>query len=71
MRDLIAYPTTITIDALKESKDEEPASTIPSVLGQLLFEIPSVKFLITGRPEHCILDGFRPPLLGHVRPPPG
>jgi len=55
--------TVIVIDALDECKDEEPASAILSVLGQFVSEIPNVKFLVTGRPETRILEGFRLPLL--------
>ena len=55
--------TVIIVDALDECKDQEPASTILSVLGQLVSEIQKVKFLITGRPEPHIRDGFRLPLL--------
>ena len=58
-----AVSTMVVIDALDECKDEEPASAILSVLGQLVSEIPKVKFLITGRPEPRIREGFRLPLL--------
>ena len=37
---LIVYPPVIIIDALAERKNEGPASTILSVLGQIPFEIP-------------------------------
>ena len=53
----------VIIDALDECKDEEPASAILFVLGQLVSEIPKVKFLITGRPEPRIREAFRLPLL--------
>jgi hypothetical protein len=55
--------TVIAIDALDECKDEEPASAILSVLGQLVAEIPKTKFFVTGRPEPRIREGFRLPLL--------
>ena len=55
--------TVIVIDALDECKDEDPASAILSVLGQFVAEVPMVKFFITGRPESCIREGFRLPLL--------
>ena len=55
--------TIIVIDALDECKDEEPASAILSVLGQFIFQIPKIKFFITGRPEPRIRAGFRLPLL--------
>ena len=58
-----ATSTVIVIDALDECKDEEPASAILSVLGRFAFEIPMVKFFITGRPEPRIQEGFRLPLL--------
>ena len=58
-----ATSTVIVIDALDECKDEEPASAILSVLGQFVFEIPMVKFFVTGRPEPRIREGFRLPLL--------
>ncbi|KAF9645709.1 hypothetical protein BDM02DRAFT_472784 [Thelephora ganbajun] len=70
MRKLIVEPleesaisTVIVIDALDECKDVEPASAILSVLGQLVSEIPKVKFFLTGRPEPRIWGGFRLPLL--------
>ena len=52
-------PTLIIIDALDECKDEEPASVVLSVLSRYTYEIPSVKFFITGRPEAPIRSGFR------------
>ena len=52
-------PTVIVIDALDECNDDEPASTILSVLGQLVMKIPKAKFLVTGRPEPRIQEGFR------------
>ncbi|KAF9641879.1 hypothetical protein BDM02DRAFT_287398, partial [Thelephora ganbajun] len=55
--------TVVVIDALDECKDEEPQSAILSVLGRLVERMPKVKFLITGRPEPRIKDGFRLPLL--------
>ena len=58
-----AISTVIVIDALDECKDEEPASAILSVLGQFVFDIPMVKFFVTGRPEPRIQEGFRLPLL--------
>jgi hypothetical protein len=70
MHELIVRPlkeskisTIIIIDALDECKDEEPASALLSVLGQFVDEIPQVKFLVTGRPEPRIREGFRLPLL--------
>ena len=58
--------TVIVIDALDECEDEEPGSAILSVLGQFVAEVPTVKFLITGRPESRIREGFRVPLLAKV-----
>ena len=55
--------TVIVIDALDECKDEETTSTILSVLGRFVSEVPKVKFFITGRPEPRIQKGFRLPLL--------
>ena len=55
--------TVIIIDALDECTDEEPASEILSVLGQLVSEIPKVKFFVTARPEPRIWGGFRLPSL--------
>ena len=70
MRKLIIQPlkeskisTVIVVDALDECKDEEPVSAILSVLNKFVAEIPKVKFLITGRPEPRIQEGFRLPLL--------
>ena len=66
MRKLIVRPlmesgisTVIVIDALDECKDDEPASTILSILGQFVEEIPKAKFFITGRPEPRIRNGIR------------
>ena len=74
MRKLIVQPlkeskisTVVIIDALDECKDEEPASEILSVLGQFVSEIPQVKFLVTGRPEPRIREGFRLPLLAEAK----
>ena len=61
-----AISTVIVIDALDECEDNEPASAILSVLGQFVNKIPKVKFFITGRPEPCIRNGFRVPLLAEV-----
>ena len=73
MKKLIVEPlnesnisTAIVIDALDECEDEEPASAILSVLGQLVPEIPKVKFFLTGRPEPRISEGFRLPLLAKM-----
>ncbi|KAF9785740.1 hypothetical protein BJ322DRAFT_1210370 [Thelephora terrestris] len=55
--------TIIVIDALDECRDEEPASAILSVLARLVIQVPKVKFFLTGRPEPCIREGFRLPLL--------
>ena len=73
MKKLIAKPlieskisTVIVIDALDECEDEEPASAILSVLGQLVPKIPKVKFFLTGRPESRISEGFRLPLLAKM-----
>ena len=70
MHELVVCPlkesnisTIIIIDALDECKDDEPASAFLSVLGQFVAEIPEVKFLVTGRPEPRIREGFRLPLL--------
>jgi hypothetical protein len=70
MHELIVRPlkeskisTIIIIDALDECKDEEPASALLSVLGQFVDKIPQAKFLVTGRPEPRIREGFRLPLL--------
>ena len=73
MRKLIVQPlnksgisTVIVIDALDECEDEESASAILYVLGQLVPGIPRVKFFLTGRPEPRISVGFRLPLLAKV-----
>ena len=59
--------TLIIIDALDECQDknEEPASTLLSVLSRYVDKIPLVKFFITGRPEPRIRSGFR---LASLRP---
>jgi len=73
MRKLIIQPlnksgisTVIIIDALDECEDKDPASVILSVLGRLAPEVPQVKFFLTGRPEPCISEGFRLPLLAKI-----
>ena len=58
--------TVIIIDALDECEDEEPASTILSVLGRLAPEILRVTFFLTGRPEPRISRGFSLPLLAPI-----
>ena len=58
--------TVIIIDALDECADKKPASVILSVLGQFVSQIPAVKFLVTGRPEPRIWEGFRLPLLAEA-----
>ena len=58
--------TVIIIDALDECADKKPASAILSVLGQFVSQIPAVKFLVTGRPEPRIWEGFRLPLLAEA-----
>lgn len=70
MKQLIVQPlnksgisTVIVIDGLNECEDKESASTILSILGRLVSKIPKVKFLLTGRPEPRIYEGFRLPLL--------
>ena len=55
--------TVIIIDALDECRDQDAESAILLVLGQLVSEIPGVKFFITSRPEVHIVAGFRGPLL--------
>ena len=55
--------TVIVIDALDECRDEDPESAILLVVGQLITEIPAVKFFITSRPESHITSGFRGLLL--------
>lgn len=55
--------TTICIDALDECKDQEPASTILSLLAKVIDQIPLVRFFVTGRPEAPIRAGFRVPAL--------
>ena len=73
MKKLIVQPlsesgisTVIFIDALDECEDEESASAILFVLGQLVSMIPKVKFFLTGRPEPRISEGFRLPLLAKM-----
>ena len=61
-----AISTVIVIDALDECEDDESASAILSVLGQFVAGIPKVKFFVTGRPEPCIREGFRLPLLAEA-----
>ena len=52
-------PTLIIIDTLDECKDDEPTSTILSILSHYVEQIPSVKFFITGHPEPCICSRFQ------------
>jgi hypothetical protein len=58
--------TVIIIDALDECEDYDSTSSILSILGRLVSEIPKVKFFLTGRPEPRISEGFRLPLLAKV-----
>ena len=58
--------TVIVIDALDECEDDGSASAILSVLGELVSEIPKVKFFLTGRPEPQISKGFRSLLLARM-----
>jgi hypothetical protein len=51
--------TLVVIDALDECQDQEPASTLLSVLSRYVHKVPFVKFFITGRPEPRIHSGFR------------
>jgi len=53
----------IVIDALDECTDDEPQSTILSVMGRFIGKIPNIKFFITGRPEPRIQSGFHLKLL--------
>ena len=53
--------TVIVISALDKCKDEQPASAILSVLGQLVSEIPNVRFFLTSRPEPWNCEDFRLP----------
>ena len=55
--------TVIVIDALDECKDDDAESAILLVLGQLVSDIPGVKFFVTSRPEVHIMAGFRGRLL--------
>ena len=48
----------IVIDALDECKDKESSSTIVSVLGSIVTQVPKIKFFITSRPEPLIKGGF-------------
>ena len=61
-----AISTVIVIDALDECSEKDHASTILSVLGQFVSQIPKVKFFVTGRPHPRIRDGFRHPLLARM-----
>ena len=70
LKDLVIEPLSstgiscvIVVDALDECVDDQPASAILSVLGRYIKLLPSIKFLITGRPEPRIRTGFRLPLL--------
>ena len=50
--------TVIVVDALDECKGENPQSEFLHVLGELVPNIPGVKFFITSRPEKDIISGF-------------
>ena len=72
MQKLIVQPlqessisTVVIIDALDECQDDG-SSAILSALAQFVSHIPKVKFLVTGRPEACILEGFYLPLLAEA-----
>ena len=55
--------TVIVIDALDECKDKDPESAILLILGNLVSEIPRVKFFITSQPEAHISSRFHGSLL--------
>lgn len=55
--------TTISIEALDECNDSEPASVILSLLARVVDDLPLIRFFITGRPEAPIRAGFRIPSL--------
>ena len=55
--------TVIVINALDECKDKDPESAILLILGNLVSEIPRVKFFITSWPEAHISSGFHGSLL--------
>ena len=59
-------PLVIIIDALDECKDKQPVSTVLSILGQFVSEIPKAKFFVTGRPDPRIREGFRLPVLAEA-----
>ena len=70
MEKLIVHPfektqiqTLIIVDALDECQDEQPISTLLSVLSCYLHRIPFIKFFITARPEAHIQSGFHLELL--------
>ena len=72
MQKLIVQPlqessisTVVIIDALDECQDDG-SSAILSALAQFVSHIPKVKFLVTGRPEARILEGFHLPLLAEA-----
>ena len=54
---LVKVSTVIVIDPLDECRDENPEPVILLVLGQLVSEVPGVKFFITSRPEVHIMSG--------------
>ena len=58
--------TVIVIDALDECKDNETASKLLSALRKFVPKMPNVKFLITGRPEPPIREGFQLLLLAEA-----
>ena len=51
------------VDALDECVGDQPTSAVLSVLGRFTKQLPSAKFIITGRPEPRIRIGFRLPLM--------
>ena len=51
------------VDALDECVGDQPTSAVLSILGRFTKQLPSAKFIITGRPEPRVRIGFRLPLM--------
>lgn len=59
-----SHTCVIVIDALDECRDSEATSVILAALARYITELAPLKFLITSRPVHNVVGGFRGTGLG-------
>lgn len=63
-RSFYSHTCVIVIDALDECRDSEATSVILAALARYITELAPLKFLITSRPVHNVVGGFRGTGLG-------